>query len=324
MTTTVSDVSPVNLRRLRWAVRATLALGVAVSVTANVLHAREDPIAQAIAAWPPLALLITVDLVSRVPVHRRALGAVRIGATFAIAAIAAFVSYGHMAGVAARFGESGLVPYLLPLSVDGLVIVASVSLVELAGRLRATIATTAIETTPVTASVRSSTTQPVHAPAPNWTAAWPDSPSPVTQREATSPRSDRYGELDQHAEPDDADQRDRGNIGEPDAAGPGDDPSDNAGPPRPVAPAEPDELPRRVYLAPTGLAGDLVPLLGAARQARNDLLAEGRAVTRDALAARLRADGHAIRTTRIAELLAALKIGTTPSDGRHPSGPDGR
>ncbi|GIJ52800.1 DUF2637 domain-containing protein [Virgisporangium aurantiacum] len=126
-----------QLRRVRWAVRAVLTLGVAASVAANILHANQNPIAQAIAAWPPLALLLTVELISRVPVYRRSLAAVRLGATATIAGIAAWVSYWHMAGVAARYGETGAAPYLLPLSVDGLVVVASVSLVELAGRLRA-------------------------------------------------------------------------------------------------------------------------------------------------------------------------------------------
>jgi hypothetical protein len=126
-----------QLRRVRWAVRATLVLGVAASVAANVLHARPDPVAQIIAAWPPLALLLTVELISRVPVHRRVLAAARLLATTAIAGIAAWVSYWHMAGVASRYGEQGASPFLLPLSVDGLVIVASVSLVELAGRIRA-------------------------------------------------------------------------------------------------------------------------------------------------------------------------------------------
>jgi hypothetical protein len=42
-----------------------------------------------------------------------------------------------MAGVVARYGETGATPYLMPFSVDGLVIVASVCLVELAGRIRA-------------------------------------------------------------------------------------------------------------------------------------------------------------------------------------------
>jgi hypothetical protein len=109
-----------------------------------VLHARTNPISQGIAAWPPLALLLTVELVSRVPVHRRSLAVVRIAATTAIAGIAAWVSYWHMAGVCARYGESPVSAHLMPLSVDGLVIAASISLVELAGRLRALDAATAV------------------------------------------------------------------------------------------------------------------------------------------------------------------------------------
>ena len=126
-----------QLRRVRWAVRATLVLGVAASVVANVLHALDNPISQAIAAWPPLALLLTVELISRVPVHRRSLAAARLVATATIAGIAAWVSYWHMAGVAARYGETGASPYLLPLSVDGLIVVASICLVELGGRISA-------------------------------------------------------------------------------------------------------------------------------------------------------------------------------------------
>jgi hypothetical protein len=126
-----------QLRRVRWAVRATLGLGVAASVVANILHTLDNPISQAIAAWPPLALLLTVELISRVPVHRRSLAFARLLATATIAGIAAWVSYWHMAGVAARYGETGASPYLLPLSVDGLIVVASICLVELGGRIAA-------------------------------------------------------------------------------------------------------------------------------------------------------------------------------------------
>lgn len=126
-----------QLRHIRWAVRATLTLGVAASVVANILHAEPDPISQCIAAWPPLALLLNIELISKVPVLHRALAMARLAATAAIAGIAAWVSYWHMAGVAARYGETGASPYLLPISVDGLVIVASICLVELAGRIRA-------------------------------------------------------------------------------------------------------------------------------------------------------------------------------------------
>lgn len=55
------------------------------------------------------------------------------------------------------------------------------------------------------------------------------------------------------------------------------------------------------------LAPDLAPLLPAARVARDDLVREGRTVSRDALAHRLRRDGHAIRNNRVSELLNALR-----------------
>jgi hypothetical protein len=125
-----------TLHRIRWAVRATLVFGVAASVAANILHANGNPISQTIAAWPPLALLLTVELVSRVPVHRRLLAAVRVIATMVISGIAAWVSYWHMTGVTSKYGEVGASPYLLPVSVDGLIVVASISLVELASRIR--------------------------------------------------------------------------------------------------------------------------------------------------------------------------------------------
>jgi hypothetical protein len=129
-------MSLAQLHRLRWAVRGVLVLGVAASITANVLHAEPNTVSQVIAGWPPLALLITIELVARVPVHRTWLANIRRLATTGIAGIAAWVSYWHMAGVASRYGEHGASPFLLPLSVDGLVVIASVSLVELAGRIR--------------------------------------------------------------------------------------------------------------------------------------------------------------------------------------------
>nr|WP_239152483.1 DUF2637 domain-containing protein [Virgisporangium aurantiacum] len=125
------------MARLRWAVRAVLTLGVIASIAANVLHARPNLISQMIAAWPPLALLLTVELISRVPADRRWLANLRLIAAAAIAGIAAWVSYWHMVGVAAHYGETdAAASYLLPISVDGLVVVASISLVEIAGRIR--------------------------------------------------------------------------------------------------------------------------------------------------------------------------------------------
>ena len=125
-----------QLIRLRWVVRIVLTVGLAASVAANILHALPNPISRTIAAWPPVALLLTVELVSRIPVTRWWRAAIRITATATIASIAGWISYWHMQGVTARYGESGSASYLVPLTVDGLIVVASISLVELAVAIR--------------------------------------------------------------------------------------------------------------------------------------------------------------------------------------------
>ncbi|MET7831314.1 DUF2637 domain-containing protein [Micromonospora sediminicola] len=170
----VAEADLRHLTRLRWAVRAVLALGVAASIAANVLHARPNLISQVIAAWPPLALLLTVELISRVPADRRGLAAARLIAAGVIAGIAAWVSYWHMVGVAARYGETGAAAsYLLPISVDGLVVVASISLVEIAGRIR----TPSFSPT----KGRPSATTPAETPSPTVEPPSMEAPAPASE-----------------------------------------------------------------------------------------------------------------------------------------------
>lgn len=123
-------------QRIRHGARAALALGVVVSIVANVLHANGNIISQAIAAWAPVALLITIELIARIPVRSSWLSFARLVATSTIAGIAAWVSYWHMVGVALRYGETAGAAHLIPLTVDGLVVVAWVCLVEIGGRIR--------------------------------------------------------------------------------------------------------------------------------------------------------------------------------------------
>lgn len=162
-----------GLIHIRWGARATLALGVVASGAANILHAQPDPISRAISAWPPLALLFAVELISRVPVHRRWMAVIRLSAASLLAGIAGWVSYWHMAAVAATYGETGSAAYLLPLTVDGLVVVASISLVELNARIR-----THTEAGPVTDTLLRT------APSTDLVAAQPDS-SPNGRRETS-------------------------------------------------------------------------------------------------------------------------------------------
>jgi hypothetical protein len=165
----------VRLKRIGWGVRAVFALGIAASLAGNVLHATDNAISQAISAWSPLALLLAVELISRIPARRGALSAVRLGATAVLAGIAAWVSYWHMVAVAAKYGEAGSSAYLLPFSVDGLIVVASISLVEVGARIRALTDTTV--TAP--AAVNPAVTEPAVT-----VAETPAGPIPVTGEDA--------------------------------------------------------------------------------------------------------------------------------------------
>lgn len=289
-----TDVDLGRLRRVQWAVRATLTLGVAASVCANVLHARDELISQAIAAWPPLALLLTVELVSRVPVHRRSLATVRILATAAIAGIAAYVSYWHMAAVAARYGENGVAPYLLPLSVDGLIVVASVSLVELAGRVRTARGEHHYETVTAPAN-RGGTAAPASTGGTSATKScdvvdnqMPENhlpelqqtdPGPTAMQEAQTLPMPASSQSQSEPKPDQTNDSDKSAVG-----------------------------------------ADLVMLLPAARAAQETLRRQGRSLSRDALAAQLRADGYTIATGRVSALLSLLRT-DTPADRANGSRP---
>lgn len=120
-----------RLQRVRSGARATLALGLGASLAANVLAAHPSVPGWIIAAWSPVALLLTVELLSRVPVGTSWQSAVRVAVAGSIAAIAAWVSYWHMVEVALAYGEKTVAAHLLPFSVDGLVVVAAVSLSEI-------------------------------------------------------------------------------------------------------------------------------------------------------------------------------------------------
>jgi hypothetical protein len=120
------------VNRLRWLARLVLAFALLSSILANILHADRNPVSMIIAGITPLCLFLALELVTRLPVQRSALARGRWVATLGIAGIAAYVSYWHMVGVALRYGEPSTAAHLLPLAVDGLIIVATINLFELA------------------------------------------------------------------------------------------------------------------------------------------------------------------------------------------------
>jgi hypothetical protein len=121
-------------RRVAW---AAFALGVAASVAANVAHARPEPGPRLASAFAPMALLLTVELMARIPWPAGIAWAFgRWAGTGLVAAVAAWTSYRHMAGLLVGYGEDRFTAYVQPACVDGLMVVASLALLAL-GRTQA-------------------------------------------------------------------------------------------------------------------------------------------------------------------------------------------
>ncbi len=115
----------------RHGARAALTLGLAASLAGNVIAAHPTALGRLVAAWPPLALLVAIELVTRIPAKGGALSVLRLASAGLLAVIAAWVSYWHLVELARSAGEDGIAAHLLPLSVDGLVAVASICLREI-------------------------------------------------------------------------------------------------------------------------------------------------------------------------------------------------
>lgn len=119
-------------------------VGIVTSIAANVArtfvpphNAPADwsphPGAIVAAGFWPLALLISLEIISRVQ-WPGGIGwlAIRYGGLTAVAAIAAIISYRHMSGLLHAHGEDGVSATMGPLAVDGLMVVSSGALLAVA------------------------------------------------------------------------------------------------------------------------------------------------------------------------------------------------
>jgi len=171
-----------QVRNLRNGVRGALVFGIATSVTANVIHSLTQPhqfvwqiwAASFLSGLAPVVLFTAMEMVTRIPVSGRVLGAIRLLITGALAGLSGWVSYSHMVAVSRMLGESGGSEYIYPFLIDGLMIVATISLIEL-GRIAETVLTRELEVIPVAAPVKPVRKAKTPVPAP----VAPVAPQPV-------------------------------------------------------------------------------------------------------------------------------------------------
>lgn len=133
-------------------------LGGLVSVAANVAHSFIAPPGQP-ASWTPepgavvgaivwpVFLFVAVEILARVAwPHGWKWLLMRLGGLLPVAAVAALVSYRHLSGLLAHYGEEDLVVVLGPLAVDGLMVMATSALLA-TSRTRTTVPATAVTST---------------------------------------------------------------------------------------------------------------------------------------------------------------------------------
>lgn len=167
-------------------------LGGVVSIAANIAHSYVPP-AESPQGWAPepgavigavfwpVALVVAVEILARTawPEGRRWL-ALRFAGLLPVAVVAAMVSYRHLSGLLAFYGEDAITSRVGPLAVDGLMVMASGALLAIAARRGSSAGGTdkpAETTEPTTA-----TAEPDPAPSPDTTSttASPAPPRPAT------------------------------------------------------------------------------------------------------------------------------------------------
>jgi Protein of unknown function (DUF2637) len=114
--------------------------GIGASLAGNVAHTlvlTHNAGAVVASAYWPLALLIALEIIARVswPLGAR-WWVLRYGGLTTVAAIAAIISYSHMAALLSRYGEGVITAHLGPAAVDGLMVVSSTALLAIADNLR--------------------------------------------------------------------------------------------------------------------------------------------------------------------------------------------
>lgn len=125
-------------RLIRWGVLLVVVLGLGLSLLLNVLNApaQGGVPAQIIAGWMPVAVLLCLELITRIPVRSRFAAVIRILSASGVSAFAGWVSYEHQYEFILRLGFEGNTASFMPATIDGVLVVASVSLVEVSRLVR--------------------------------------------------------------------------------------------------------------------------------------------------------------------------------------------
>jgi hypothetical protein len=180
-----------HLSGRRWAYIGA-ALGGTVSIAANIAHSYVPPAGVTAEDWSPragavvgavfwpVALFVATEILTRVAwPSGRVWWLVRWAGMFPVAFVAALVSYRHLSGLLAFYGEEPVVCVLGPLAVDGLMVMATGAILATGHPKRTTSESLSVPAAPDNA-VRAPALTPPAVPAPRVTPDTASEPETVT------------------------------------------------------------------------------------------------------------------------------------------------
>ncbi len=125
-----------EFRRLWMFVTVVTVLLVAATVTLNVMHAPGGVVAHSIGGSAPVFMFICVEFIARIPATSPWLATGRVGATVVVAGIAFSISWQQQVNFMSSVGYVGWTVYAYPVMIDGVMLVAVLSLVEVTRKVR--------------------------------------------------------------------------------------------------------------------------------------------------------------------------------------------
>ncbi len=125
-----------EFRRLWMFVTVVTVLLVAATVTLNVMHAPGGVVAHSIGGSAPIFMFFCIEFIARIPGTSPWLTAGRVGASIVVAGIAFSISWQQQVNFMSSVGYAGWTVYAYPVMLDGVLIVAVLSLVEVTRKVR--------------------------------------------------------------------------------------------------------------------------------------------------------------------------------------------
>lgn len=125
-----------HYRRLWIFVTVVTVMLLGLTVALNVMHAPPTWGARLIGGTPPVFVFFCIELISRIPATSKLLSVGRIAASILVSGLSFAISYQQQMEFIHALGFEGWIAYVYPVIIDGVVVVATLSLVEVTRKVR--------------------------------------------------------------------------------------------------------------------------------------------------------------------------------------------